>query len=78
MRLRAVLAAAMLAASLAAGAQQLKPAPSGLPPEQEEQLLHSERFKRLVTPALKYTDYCIINELMLKCFYRNTNLICRC
>ena len=22
-----------------------------------------ERFKRLVTPALKYTDYCIINEL---------------
>ena len=24
---------------------------------------YGERFKRLVTPALRYTDYCIINEL---------------
>jgi cytochrome c-type biogenesis protein CcmH len=50
--LRAVLGALLLAlalgTSLGAGAQS-KPAPSGLPAEQERELLQSERFRRLAS-----------------------------
>ena len=46
--LRRACAGALLAVAAAAGAQ-VPPAPSGVPPEQAEQLLRSERFRRLAS-----------------------------
>ncbi|RPH43893.1 MAG: cytochrome c-type biogenesis protein CcmH [Burkholderiales bacterium] len=46
--LRAALGALLLATSLAVPAQT-RAAPSGVPPEQEEQLLRSDRFRHLAT-----------------------------
>jgi cytochrome c-type biogenesis protein CcmH len=44
---RTLLAGPLAALAIAAAAQQAPPAPSGLPPEQAEQLLRSERFRHL-------------------------------